>query len=137
MPSSGSRGCSTTPVPLTWRVFVAPLDFQPDTKNSFQPDMLVVDRDDPDYKRQVRPPHLVVEVLSPSTAAKDRRLKLPAYADAGVASFWLFDPATTELVVYELGDGEYAEVARGSGDDEVAVERPYPVVVRPGALTES
>lgn len=123
--------------PAHLEVFIAPLDFQPDEKNSYQPDVLVVDGDDPDGDKQTTPPLLAVEVLSPSTAMKDRRLKLPAYADTGIASFWLFDTKTTELAAYELRDSEYAEVARGSGDDEVTLERPFPVTVRPGSLIEA
>ena len=39
-----------------------------------------------------KPPMLAVEVLSPSSRRIDRLSKLPAY-EAGVASYWLVDPA--------------------------------------------
>jgi Uma2 family endonuclease len=46
-------------------------------------------------------PDWVCEVLSPSTAARDRAEKLPFYARAGVGHVWLVDPAAQTLEVYE------------------------------------
>src|SRR5256885_10543297 len=53
--------------PPELEVFVAPLDFRPNLKRSFQPDVLVARRDRVGPKNLVRPPVLAVEVLSPST----------------------------------------------------------------------
>jgi Uma2 family endonuclease len=49
-------------------------------------------------------PDWVCEVLSPSTAAVDRAVKMPAYARAGVHAAWLVDPILRILEVY-LRDG--------------------------------
>jgi len=58
-----------------------------------------------------------------------------AYEREGVASYWLVDPDEPSMTVLELGpDGRYAEVAQGSGDDQVVVGRPFPVTVVPSAL---
>jgi Uma2 family endonuclease len=51
-------------------------------------------------------PDLVVEVLSPGTARRDLGEKLRLYAEAGVAEYWIVDPAhqTFEFLV-NAGDG--------------------------------
>ncbi len=37
-------------------------------------------------------PDLVVEILSPSTAHRDRGIKLDLYARSGVREYWIADP---------------------------------------------
>ena len=46
-------------------------------------------------------PQWCAEVLSPSTASDDRTLKLPLYAETGVAHVWLLDPERHTVEVYE------------------------------------
>ena len=41
--------------------------------------------------RKLKPPALVVEILSPSTTTTDRHRKRPAYLTHGVAEVWLVD----------------------------------------------
>ncbi len=50
-------------------------------------------------------PDWCCEVLSPSTAVTDRKLKLPLYAQAGVGWIWLVDPITHSIEVYENVNG--------------------------------
>lgn len=38
------------------------------------------------------PPDLIVEILSPSTALKDRKTKKTVYASFGVTEYWIVDP---------------------------------------------
>lgn len=45
-------------------------------------------------------PDFCCEILSPSTARDDRRLKLPLYARAGVGFIWLVDPELRLVEVY-------------------------------------
>jgi Uma2 family endonuclease len=52
-------------------------------------------------------PDWVCEILSPSTAQKDRTLKLPLYARYGVAHAWLVDPLARTLEAFELRDGQW------------------------------
>lgn len=52
-------------------------------------------------------PDWVCEILSPSTAQKDRTLKLPLYARYGVAHAWLVDPQARTLEAFELRDGQW------------------------------
>lgn len=52
-------------------------------------------------------PDRVCEILSPSTAQKDRTLKLPLYARYRVAHAWLVDPLARTLEACELQDGRW------------------------------
>lgn len=53
-------------------------------------------------------PDLVVEILSRSTAARDRGLKFDLYAASGVREYWLVDPDERSLEVYVLRGQAYA-----------------------------
>ena len=66
-------------------------------------------------------PDWVCEVLSPSTASKDREIKMPLYARYGVSYAWLVDPEARTLEAFELQDGAWAEIGRFAKDDRVAV----------------
>lgn len=52
-------------------------------------------------------PDLVVEVLSPSTEARDRGVKFEDYAAHGVAEYWLVDPDENVLEQYLLEGTSY------------------------------
>jgi Uma2 family endonuclease len=59
-------------------------------------------------------PDLVVEVLSPSTRSRDRRIKLAAYQDAGIPEYWMVDPDARTVAAYVLTAGRgYSELCRG------------------------
>jgi len=49
-------------------------------------------------------PDLVIEVISPSTAARDRGLKRERYARFGVPVYWVVDVARQHVEVYRLSD---------------------------------
>jgi Uma2 family endonuclease len=72
-------------------------------------------------------PDWICEILSPSTASKDREIKMPIYAHYGVAYAWLIDPVERILEAYELISGQWSELGRFSGHDRVAVA-PFDVV---------
>ena len=50
-------------------------------------------------------PTLVVEILSHSTARRDRTKKKAVYARNGVAEYWIVDPDARSVTVHVLGDG--------------------------------
>ena len=121
-------------VPPDLEVFFAPLDFQPTRHTSLQPDLLVVRRTDVGELNITAPLLLAVEVLSPSTRAKDLLLKHGLYQDSGVASYWVVDPLLPSLTVWELTAGAYVEVARVEGEQSARLEAPFPVTVTPAEL---
>jgi Uma2 family endonuclease len=67
-------------------------------------------------------PDWVCEVLSPTTAARDRADKLPTYAAAGVAHASLVDPDARTLEVFRLTQGAWLLVAVHHGDVVVRAE---------------
>lgn len=64
-------------------------------------------------------PDWVCEILSPSTASKDRELKLPLYARYGVAHVWLVDPIRRTLEVHALESGAWRLVLQADGNEQV------------------
>jgi hypothetical protein len=64
-------------------------------------------------------PDWVCEILSPSTAQKDRTLKLPLYARYCVAHAWLVDPLAHTLEAFELRDSQWVLLGAIREDDAV------------------
>ena len=64
-------------------------------------------------------PDWVCEILSPSTAQKDRTLKLPLYARYGVAHAWLVDPLAHTLEAFELCEDRWVLLGAIGEDDSV------------------
>ncbi len=61
------------------------------------------------------PADLVIEVVSPESAGRDRGDKLYEYEAAGVREYWLFDPQRREAEYYRLNEnGRYALAQSGS-----------------------
>ena len=75
-------------------------------------------------------PDLVVEILSPSTARRDREAKMKLYAQYGVSNYWLINPDTREVVAYALQDGDYRQTALAR-DDEAFSAPPFPDLAIP------
>lgn len=118
-------------------VLPAPLDFVPHPETVLQPDVLVFDAKEVDEPRLTRTPHLVVEVLSPSSRSQDLGSKLLAYAKAGVPAYWVIDPEPpVELRVFRLEGTEYRAVARVAGHEDFEAVVPFPVTIVPSALRE-
>ena len=83
-----------------------------DEKTNLVPDVLIVcDRDKIKPDGIYGAPDLVVEVLSPSTAARDKGIKKAAYEKAGVKEYWIVSPESKSIDVYHLQNGrlEFAD----------------------------
>ncbi len=52
-------------------------------------------------------PDLLIEILSPSTADRDRHVKKALYAREGVAEYWIVDTAARTVEVFALAGGRY------------------------------
>lgn len=67
-------------------------------------------------------PDWLCEVLSPSTAALDRSVKLPQYAAHGVAHVWFLDPEARTVEVLRLDGRSFRVVATFANDERVRAE---------------
>ena len=102
-------------------VYVAPFDVILDPRTTVVPDLVFVVRDRLEIvaERGVEgAPDLLVEVLSPGTARRDRVRKLNAYARYGVRHYWLLDPEAKTVEAFELVEDAYRLAAAVGGDDE-------------------
>lgn len=91
-------------------IWLSPCDVQldGDAFTMLQPDLFVIcGEHDPKAARFVGAPDLVVEILSPSSGARDKYKKLCKYHDAGVREYWIVDPDRKKVTVYLFEeDGE-------------------------------
>jgi Uma2 family endonuclease len=87
-----------------------PLDWKITEDTIVQPDVLIV-CDKIEKKFLDFPPVLIVEVLSPATAAKDRGLKMEIYQAQKVKYYLIADPQFKKLEVYQLLNDKYEPVS--------------------------
>lgn len=90
-------------------VLNAPVDVELGPHDIVQPDLIFVSqarRSIITTRRIVGAPDLVVEILSGSTADRDRDIKLRAYDRVGVREYWLVDPEAKTVTVYGRVEGE-------------------------------
>ena len=95
------------------RVYHAPFDVVLSDVDVVQPDLLFVSNE---RSHIITPaniqgaPDLVVEILSPSTAERDRTFKRTLYANHGVNEYWMVDPTAKDITVLLLGERGYEVV---------------------------
>ncbi|MBB1285904.1 Uma2 family endonuclease [Flavisolibacter sp. BT320] len=83
-----------------------PVDYILSDDTILQPDMLIICGEI--HKKFLDfPPALVVEILSPSTALKDRHTKSSLYAGQKITYYIIISPDTDEAEVYEWEEGNY------------------------------
>ena len=87
-----------------------PIDWKINDNTILQPDLLVV-CDKIEKKFLDFTPTIVVEILSPSTAVKDRNIKKEIYLFQGVKYFLIFDPPTKKIEIYEAVNNAYSPVS--------------------------
>ena len=91
-------------------VLTAPLDVRLGEDTVFEPDLVFISNACAGIIQEnwiEGAPDLVVEVLSPSTAAYERARKLLIYAEAGVPNFWFLDPQAKTVEVLKLQGNKY------------------------------
>jgi Uma2 family endonuclease len=92
-------------------LYNAPIDVQLSEFDIVQPDIVIILNEN---VRKITPtkikvaPHLVVEILSPSTSGNDRTIKKDLYERSGVNEYWIVDPYVQQVEQWILRDGKYA-----------------------------
>ena len=94
------------------KVFSAPYDvvFSQDPLQVAEPDLVFVSKAHASIiteKNIQGVPDLLIEILSPGTAATDRRVKRTLYERFGVPEYWIVDPKAEAVQVFRLSDGRY------------------------------
>ena len=104
------------------RAWVAPADVHLPSGDIVQPDVLFVRGDRMEIARDVveGAPDLVVEVVSPSNAERDRVVKRDLYATNGVPAYWIVDPGEGTIEVLRLEGAAYAPEGYFEGDRVLA-----------------
>ena len=94
------------------KFFFAPCDVVLSDTDVVQPDLLFVSRERAHLlsggENVQGAPDLVIEILSPATAGRDRGYKRELYAKHGVTEYWLVDPAAGTVRIHRLQDGALA-----------------------------
>ena len=92
---------------------IAPIDVQldRDDRTMVQPDVIIAFDPELNIGRCLYgAPEFVLEVLSPSTRAKDQVLKLSKYKNAGCLEYWIVDPENKRVLVYCFLDDNWPQV---------------------------
>jgi Uma2 family endonuclease len=83
------------------------LDWVIDDTTVLRPDIAIICDKTGDFISS--PPALIIEIISPSTAFKDRQVKLDIYQEQGVKYYLIVDPDTKTYNIYLLTNGVYKE----------------------------
>lgn len=92
-------------------------------KEWVEPDLVIVcDKRKIHEKRIVGAPDLIVEILSKSTAKKDKFIKFNRYQKERVQEYWIVDPIHESIDVYLLENGLYQHNGIYFKDDAIPVQ---------------
>lgn len=87
------------------RVFISPCDVQPDNESAtvVQPDLVIIcSREKLTRQLYKGAPEFVMEVLSKTTRGRDLWLKRQKYMTSGVREYWIVDPESRQVLVYDF-----------------------------------
>ena len=98
-------GCEVLPAPFA-------VNLTGNDKTWVEPDISVICDQNKLSKRGCEgAPDWIIEIVSPSTQARDYGIKLFKYRTAGVREYWIINPATRTVNVYdfekEMGTAQY------------------------------
>ncbi|MEO8608253.1 MAG: Uma2 family endonuclease [Chloroflexota bacterium] len=95
---------------------IAPTGVHFEDGYDFEPDIFWIAPDNdhcilaPDGRYWHGAPDLIVEILSPTTAYRDRGIKFETYQKHGVREYWLVDPEAAFIEVYRLENEQFVRV---------------------------
>lgn len=106
------KQCEVYAAPFAVRLFETDEDTPDNIKTIIEPDISVIcDKNKLDDRGCKGAPDMVIEILSPSTAAYDALTKLDKYQEAGVKEYWIVDTAKQTVRSYLL-DGDFYKTPR-------------------------
>lgn len=104
------------------KVYSAPFDVRLNADEEddtvVQPDITVIcDKSKLDDKGCKGVPDMIIEILSPSSARRDKLEKFQLYRRVGIREYWIVDPETKTVAAHVLKDGQYIVTAFGDTDN--------------------
>jgi len=93
-------------------LFAAPFDALLSDFDIVVPDLLYLSNERARFltsKNLQGPPDLVIEILSPSTRSRDKKLKRDLYERVGVQEYWVVDPEQDRVEIYRRRAGSFGE----------------------------
>jgi len=93
-----------------------PVDWKIAEDTVVQPDNLLICHKPTNKAYLTKAPTIIFEVLSPSTASKDKNLKFKLYEAEGVKYYIIVNPDDKVAKVYELKDGRYIKMCDASDE---------------------
>jgi Uma2 family endonuclease len=91
------------------KVFM-PVDWRVNDDTVVQPDVSVICHQETSANNLNRAPVMIFELLSPSTALKDRNIKLKLYEEQGVKYYIIVDCNEKSAEIFEIINGNYQKV---------------------------
>ena len=93
-----------------------------DDRNYVEPDISVIcDKDKLNDKGCNGAPDWIIEIISPSTKRIDYSIKLLKYRTAGVREYWIVNPLTNTVNVYDFEKEEQSDQYSFEDDIEVCI----------------
>ncbi|HMR92891.1 MAG TPA: Uma2 family endonuclease [Chitinophagaceae bacterium] len=99
-----------------------PIDWKISDTTVLQPDLSIVCSPFSNKQYLDFPPALIVEILSPATAQKDRREKFEIYEQQQVKYYVIADPGFNKVEIFEHINGSYQPVAVSPASWEFTIE---------------
>lgn len=93
-----------------------PVDWKIDNNTIVEPDNLVICHEPQNEAYITKAPKVIFEILSKSTAHKDKNLKYSLYEKEGVNYYIIVDPTESIAKVYKLHEGRYIKVCDASDE---------------------
>lgn len=117
------KTCKVYPAPFCVRLLNDNENKDEDVINVVEPDISIVcDKSKLDDRGCKGAPNMIIEIISPSTARKDRIEKFNKYEKAGVREYWIVEPDEKILSVFILQDNHrYGRPEMYTDEDSVEV----------------
>ncbi len=90
-----------------------PVDWKINEDTVVQPDNSIVCDDTPQEAFLTKAPQVIFEILSPSTAKKDKTTKFHQYESNGVGYYCIVDPEQELVKIYQLLNSKYNLINQG------------------------
>ncbi|WP_156291397.1 Uma2 family endonuclease [Oceanobacillus salinisoli] len=117
------KECDVYPAPFHVVLNLESYEKEEESKDVFEPDITIVcDPNKLDDAGCKGSPDMVIEIISPSSAKRDKIEKINKYEQAGVKEYWIVEPQEKIISVFKLQEsGSYGRPELYTDEHEVKV----------------